>query len=87
MLSAEPLHAELFDGGQMARRRHQRPAVQRTGNRFWIRYRVDVLKSEHTLGRKEVKETLGYAPQMTKRLAERKADQIISVRLNFLWNE
>ena len=41
----------------------------------WIRYRVDVLKSEHTLGRKEVKVTLGYTLTMTKRMAERKAHE------------
>ena len=60
----------------MARRRHQSAKVRRTGDRFWIRYRVDVMKAEHTLGRKEAKVTLGYAPEMTKRMAERKADEI-----------
>jgi integrase len=78
MLLAEPPHAKPFDGGQMARRRHQNARVQQTGNRYWIRYRVDVLKSEHTLGRKEVKITLGHAPTMTKRMAERKADEIMA---------
>ncbi len=62
----------------MARRRHQSAKVRKTGNRFWIRYRVDVLKSEYERGRREVKITLGYAPTMTRRMAERKADEIMA---------
>jgi integrase len=78
MLLAEPPCAKPFDGDRMARRRHQSSRVQQTGKRFWTRYRVDVLKADRTLGRKEVKVTLGYAPGMTRRLAERKADEIMA---------
>jgi len=36
------------------------------------------MEADQTLGRKEIKVTLGHAPTMTKRLAERKADEIMA---------
>jgi integrase len=68
----------------MARRRYQRGSIRRRGNRWYLRWREDVVLADGTIRREQRTTLLGTVEEFkTKRLAEREAASFLA-RVNRL---
>lgn len=62
----------------MVRKRYQRGALVQIGDKWVLRWRTDVMRTDGKIGRREKQETVGLVSELpTKRAARRVADRLI----------